>query len=252
MRLGSLVYALFVGFMLHADIMYEMTLTTTTASTLLAGAVVNKRVFIKGDAARVEETITHPDVGEQIHIMIYRFDRGVVWTLDMDSMQYTETVFADTAAGIDDRDSSVTFFEKPEVSIDRTDARKDIVGKECEEVIVSLVEISDSMKTEQSITMWVTQELDSCEEFIMFHRQHDDMVGRLSENNGIVEQTSQVRLPEQARAIEGFPLELHDRLTISSEDVSMYMETRYVYTKLDDKPISQLVFEIPYGFTLQE
>ncbi len=252
MRLGLLVSALFVGFMLHADIMYEMTLTTTTVGNLLAGAVVNKRVFIKGDAARVEETITHPNTGEQIRVMIYRFDRGVVWTLDMDSMQYTETVPADTAVKIDDEDEPEPFFEKPDVSIERTGASKDIVGKECEEVVVSLVEISDSLKTEQCITMWVTQELDSCEEFIMFHLRHDDMVSRLSGSTSIVEQTGQVRLPDQARAIAGLPLELHDRLTISSKDVSMYHETKYVYTKLDDKPISQMVFEIPLGFTLQE
>ena len=171
MRLSSLTTVLLFSCMLHADIMYEMTLTTTTASTLLTGAEMERRVFIKGDAARVEEIVSRPETGEQTRILIYRFDRGLVWTLDMDGKQYTETLLADTVVRIEGRDEPQPFFERPEISINRTGNKKTIVDKECEEVIISLIEVSDSLKTEQNITMWVTQELDSCEEFIMFHRK---------------------------------------------------------------------------------
>ena len=77
-------------------------------------------------------------------------------------------------------------------------------------------------------------------------------MSRLSDLEGIVEQTSRIRLPDPANEIEGFPLELHDRLTITSDNMSMSLDKKHVYTKLDDKPISQMVFEIPQGFTLQE
>lgn len=252
MRLGSLVTVLCIGCALYADVMYEKTITTATTSTLVRGTEVNRRVFIKGEAARVEETLFHPDSGEYVSITIYRFDRGLVWTLDMDNRHYTETALEDTVLFSRDFGESEPLFQTPQITVQETGATKNIVGKKCEEVVVSVVEISDTMKTELNVTMWVTQELDSCEEFIMFHRKREEMGRVLSGTGAVVEQATYERLPKHMNAIEGFPLECHDLLTMSCDDMSMCFETNYLFTKLDDKPINQMVFEIPRGFTLHE
>jgi hypothetical protein len=252
MRLGSLMTVLFVGCMLYADVMYEMTLTTTPTSELLGGTEVSKRVFIKGEAARVEETLFHPDSGEHIRITIYRFDRGLVWTLDMDDKHYTETALKDTVRLSGDIGESEPLFEAPEITVQKTGAAKDILGKECEEVMVSIVEKSDSVKTELKRTMWVTQELDGYEELIAFYGKREE-AGRLLPGTGtIMDQATSERLPEHMHAIEGFPLECHDLLTMSCKGTDVCLQTNYLFTKLDDMPINQMVFETPHGFTLQE
>ena len=252
MRLSLFVIMAFCGCMLSADVMYEKTFTTTTTGELLPASEVHHRVFIKGDAARVEMSIILSENIELTSVTIYRFDRGVVWNLDMDNKQYTETVLTDSLARSEQVPRTQPLMDDPEITVTETGATRTIVGKSCDEVIISMAELSDSVKTELTITMWVTQELDSCEELIKFDRKRGEIDDLLSHpGNGRV-QTTAVRLPIETNTISGFPLQTSDRMTISSGDMSICMQSEYVFTKLDDKPISQMVFEIPPGFTLQE
>lgn len=253
MRMSLFVITVFCSCMLSADVMYEKTVTTTATSEMFPATEVRHRVFIKGDAARVEASIILSEQSELIHVKIYRFDRGVVWTLDMDNKQYTETALTDTVTIRDEVPEPEPLMDDPEITVTQTGATKTIVGKTCEEVIMLMAELSDSVKTELTVTMWVTQELDSCEELIAFNRRRGEMDNLLSYPAGEGrEQTTATRLPIEMNAVKGFPLQVSDQMTISRGDMSMCMKTESVFTKLDDKPISQLVFEIPQGFTLQE
>lgn len=252
MRMRLLVVAVFCVCMLSADVMYEMTVTTTTTSTLLKDTEMNHRVFIKDDAARVEETIVQPDSSEHVRIMIYRFDRGVIWTIDMDNKQYTETVLSDTDQDLGDMLELEPLFENPDVSINETGARKKIVGKDCKEVIITKAETSDSLDLEISTTLWVTQELDSCEEFVAFYRKIEALYDPLSYPEDSIEQTITARLPGEMHEVEGFILQSSRQMTISRCGLSICMRLESVFTKFDDKPITQMVFEIPPGFTLHE
>jgi hypothetical protein len=252
MRLGSLATAFFFGCMLYADIMYEMAKTTTTTSDLIPGTAVNARVFIKGDAARVEETIVDPDSSEHVSIMIYRFDRGVVWTLDMDNSQYAETVLADTVERSDRSTRSDTLSVVPHITVAQTGVTKDILGRTCEEVTVSIVQISDSMSTEVTRDLWVTQNLEGFEELISFHHKREEMGITPAGDVEILDRATCSRLSDHMKGMEGFPLESHELVTMRRDGMEISLEIRCQYTKLDDKPITQMVFEIPPGFTLHE
>ncbi len=255
MRLSLLAIAVFCVCWLSADVMYEKTVTTATTSELVQGTEIHHRVFIKGDAARVERSILHPEHGEITQVMIYRFDRGVVWNLDMDNRQYAETVLTDTVRDIETAPGPQPLMDDPEITVTETGNTKTIVGKTCEEVIISMAELSDSMKIEVTVTMWVTQELDSCEELIAFNQKRgevDDLLSCPFPAGASREQTTAALLPIEMNAVKGFPLQVSDQMTMTFGDMSMCMKTESVFTKLDDKPISQLVFEIPYGFTLRE
>lgn len=251
MKLGLLVI-LFFGCGLHADVMYETTTTTTTSSDLVMGTQVSKRVFIKGKAARVEETASHSDNGEQTRIMIFRFDRGLIWTLDMDNNQYTETSQEDTVPRPGDIIESGILVEMPVITVQQTGSTKKILGRKCGEVVVSIVEMSDGWKTELTRILWVTQDLDGYEELSTFTCTPEDMGIEQPDAGAILDHATCAQLSEHMKAVEGYPLEYHDLLTMSCDEMKMSLEKKYIFTKLDNNPISPMVFEIPQGFTLQE
>jgi len=140
----------------------------------------------------------------------------------------------------------------PEITVEKTGKKKVLLGKECEEVVVSM-KIEDaegSMNFTQ--TMWNTKDIRGYKEITEFNKKMTEMGMKSSKSGMMADKKSFEDFQNKINELEGFPLELDLEVTMGSEQMSFSMKTNTLVTKIDDKPINQKVFEIPAGYSLKE
>ncbi|MGB3340987.1 MAG: DUF4412 domain-containing protein [bacterium] len=248
MKIHRMIVLLLFGLFLYGDVMYEMS-TTTEGMMGMGGGETTISVFIKGDCSRTKMTSTGPMAGQQI-ITITRLDKGVIWTLDMDNEQYSEMKLGEETEEVEGEEE--TSAAMPEITVEKTGKKKVLLGKECEEVVVSMkVEDAEgSMNFTQ--TMWNTKDVTGYEEITEFNKKMTEKGMKSSKSSMMADKKSFDDFQNKINEIEGFPLELDLEMTMASEQMSFSMKTNTVVTKIDNKPINQKVFEIPVGYSLKE
>ncbi len=248
MKLHRFILVLIFGLFLYGDVMYEMS-TTTEGMMGMGCGETTMSVFIKGDCSRTEMTSTGPMAGEQT-IIITRLDKGVIWTLDTDNEQYSEMKLGEETEEVEGEEE--TSGTMPEITVKKTGKKKVLLGKECEEVVVSM-KIEDE-QGDMSFTqiMWNTKDIPGYEEIMEFNKKMTEMGIKSSKSSMMANKKSFEEFQKKIGEIEGFPLELDMDMTMGSTGMSFSMKTHSVVTKIDAKPINNKVFEIPAGYTLKE
>lgn len=249
MKLHRFILVLFLGFFLYGDVMYDMS-TTTEGMMGMGGGETTMSVFIKGDRSRTEMTSTSPMAGEQTSVIITRLDKGVIWTLDIDNEQYSEMKLGGEIEGITGEEEALD--KVPKITVERTGKKKVVLGKECEEVVVSMKVEDEQGDMSFTQTMWITKDIQCYEEIMEFNKKMTEM-GMKSSNTGMMaNRKSFEEFQEKIGEIRGFPLEVDMDITMGGTGMSFSMKTHSVVTKIDAKPINNKVFEIPAGYSLKE
>jgi len=237
---------------LFGDVMYEM-VTTTEGMMGMAGGETKTSVYIKDDYQRTEMVSEDQMKGEMKTILITRFDKGVIWTLDPENKEYSEIKFDEglgaekAKEGEEERE-----FATPEINVERTGKKKVLLNKECEEVIVSMKVADDEGSMDFTQAMWVTKDIEGYEEINDFSKKMTDL-GLASTSLGMMrDQKSAEEFQKKIQDIGGFPLEFIMEIAMGTEEMQFSMKMHTMVTKIDKKPISQKLFEIPEGYTLQE
>ncbi len=252
MRLRCIILLSGFWVFLSGDVMYEM-VTTTEGMMGMGGGETKTRVFIKDDLQRTEIASENEMRGETQTILITRFDKGVMWTLDPENKQYTE-IKIDEGIGIEEVEHGEEGRElvMPEIKVERTGKKKVLLDKECEEVVVSMMVEDDEGSMTFAQTMWVTKDMPGYEE-ISDMSEKMTALGLKSSQQGMMEdQKLAEEFQRKIEDIEGFPLEFTMDITMATEDMSFSIKTHSVVTKLDKKPIDHRVFEIPKGYTRKD
>jgi len=249
MKIHRMIVLFLFGLFLYGDVMYEM-MTTTEGLMGMGGGETLISVFIKDDCSRTEMVMRDSMVSEMKNVFITRLDKGVIWTLDMDNEQYSEMKLGEETEKVEGEEE--TSAAMPEITIEKTGKKKVLLGKECEEVVVSMkVEDAEgSMNFTQ--TMWNTKDITEYKEITEFNKKMTEMGMKSSKSGMMADKKSFEEFQKKIDKIEGFPLELDLEVTMASEQMSFSMKTNTVVTKIDNKPINQKVFEIPAGYSLKE
>lgn len=243
--LGALCF--FVS-ILYGDVMYEM--TSTTAGMMGMKSETHMRVFVKGDRSLTEVTGEAPMSGDISDTRIIRLDKGVMWSIDHENKQYTEYAFKELAAVAGD--SSEQDIEMPDIKVITTKEKKTILNKECEQVIVSMESKGEDGNVTFKQTMWVTKDIPGYKEIQDFQKKIiEEGLGSSSAAMGH-NRKSYEDFQKKISGIEGFPLEIDMEITMAGEGMSFTMTTNSEVTKVETKPISDKVFEIPPSYSLQE
>ncbi len=246
-KLGLGTLCFFVS-ILYADVMYEM--TSTTAGMMGMKSETHMRVFVKGDRSFTEMTGEAPTSGNVSDTRIIRLDKGVMWSIDHENKQYTEYDFKEMAAAPED--SGGQDMEMPEVKVIKTEEKKDILKKECEQVIVSMESKGEDGNVTFKQTMWVTKDIPGYKEIQDFQQRIIE-VGLGSSSAAMGHNRKNYEdFQKKISAIEGFPLEIDMEITMAGEGMSFTMSTHSEVTKVETTPISDKVFEIPATYSLQE
>ena len=252
MKIYRFVLVLASGIFLHGDVMYEM-MTTTEGLMGMGGGETLISVFIKDDCSRTEMVMRDSMVSEMKNVFITRLDKGVIWTLDMDNEQYSEMKLGQEMI----TEEEIKLEEEPRIPapefvVEKTGKKKILLGKKCEEVVVSMkVEDAEgSMNFTQ--TMWNTKDITGCNEITEFNKKMTEMGMKSSKSGMMADKKSFEEFQNKINEIEGFPLELDLEVIVASEQMSFSMKTHSVVTKIDAKPINNKVFEIPAGYSLKE
>lgn len=249
MKIYRFVLVFAIGIFLHGDVMYEMS-TTTEGLMGMGGGETLISVFIKDDCSRTEMVMRDSMVSEMKNVFITRLDKGVIWTLNMDKEQYSEMKLGEETEKVEGEEE--TSAAMPEITVEKTGKKKVLLGKECEEVVVSMIveDAEGSMNFTQ--TMWNTKDIKGYEEIMEFNKKMTEMGMKSSKSGMMADKKSFEEFQKKISEIEGFPLELDLEVTMGSEQMSFSMKTNTVMTKIDNKPINQKVFEIPAGYSLEE
>lgn len=249
MKIYRFVLVLAIGIFLHGDVMYEM-MTTTEGLMGMGGGETLISVFIKDDCSRTEMVMRDSMVSEMKNVFITRLDKRVIWTLDMDNEQYSEMKLGEETEEVEGEEE--TSAAMPEITVKKTGKKKLLLGKECEEVVVSMkVEDAEgSMNFTQ--TMWNTKDITGFKEITEFNKKMTEMGMKSSKSGMMADKKSFEEFQKKINKIEGFPLEFDLDVTMASEQMSFSMKTNTVVTKIDNKPINHKVFEIPIGYSLKE
>jgi hypothetical protein len=247
-----LVLLMLLSVCVHGDIVYEMT-TTTEGITGMEATETSTVFYIKGECRRKETTTKNPMTGEVTIITITRLDKHVIWTLDIEHRQYTETKLIETSPS-DERIENTEKPRLPEIIIETTEKEKEILDRMCKEVTISmklLTEEDDSCMVTQ--TMWVSQDIEGYDEITEFNRKFFSLDrGQTGLLKAEMDGESFKKFQENIEEIEGFPLEL--TLDIHMEDhlTPLSIKSHSIVTKIETLPIHEKVFEIPEGFVLSE
>ena len=228
--------------------MYEM--TTTSKGMMGMGGESTVHVYVKGDRSRTETTSEDMMGGEATNITITRLDKNVIWTLDNENKQYTEIEIEEFMKV--EKDEEETEEIVPEIKIEKTGNTKEILEKTCEEVIVSMDIKSDEGSMTMTQTMWVTTDITGYEELKEFNKKFRGNGSGQSMASMTKDKKSYNEFQEKIGEVEGFPLELEMEFSMGTEIMPFSMKTHSTVTKIDTKPISDKVFEIPEGYSLKE
>jgi hypothetical protein len=242
MRILALLVLVSVS--LHGGIVYEV-ITTTEG---LTGAEITESTtifYIDGECRRKENTIKNPMTGEETVITITRLDKHVMWTLDMDHQQYTEIKLTETPLS-EEKNEDIEESKLPEIIIEKTGQKKEILSKICEEVIISMKLLTEDDNLTVTQTMWVSQDIKGSEEIQEFNEKFSSFNPRqTSVWNGT---ESLEKFQENIKKIEGFPLEL----SLDIDMGNLVIKSHSIVTRIETKPIHEKVFEIPEGFVCSE
>lgn len=247
----KLILFLSIGLFLYGDVMYEM--NTTTEGMLGMGATeTTTSIYIKGDRRRKESTTKNPVTGEVSTITITRLDKKLTWTLYMDQQQYSETKLGEQMK-LEEETEGKTEAKFPEIKVERTEKKKEILEKMCEEVIISMNVANDEDNLIITQTMWLTQDIVGYEEIQGFNKKFtevssDQILSSTMEMNTKSFEEFQKNIGE----IEGFPLEMELNIQMGTEAMPFSMKSHSTVTKIETTPIHEKVFEIPEGFVLKE
>lgn len=232
---------------LYGDVMYEM--VSTTEGMMGMKGETNMRIFVKGDRSLTEMTADDPRGGTMTDTKIIRLDKGVIWSVDHDKKEYTETSIAATQQVPEEEEEDIP---TPNLNVVVTGETKKILNKDCEQVIVTMDVEDDEGAMTFKQTMWVAKDIVGYEEIRDFQTQMSEldfsgasaMMGANKKNY----QDFQKKISE----IEGFPLEIDMEMIVGAEGMSFSFLTHSEVTKIETKPINSKVFEIPAGYSLKK
>lgn len=248
MRILSLAPLLFIASMLNADVMYEM--TSTTAGMMGMQAETQMRIFVKGDRSLTEMTAENPMAGTMSDTKIIRLDKGVIWSIDHETKQYSEQNLNALTEATEEYEE--TQMEMPDLKVVRTGEKKKVLDKDCEQIIVSMEAAGEEGKMTFKQTMWVTKEIPGYKEIQNFQKQiAESGLGSSSTMMG-PNRKNYEEFQKKLSEIDGFPLEIDMEISMGGEGMSFTMTTHSEVTKVETKPINDKVFEIPSGYSLQK
>ncbi len=248
MRIIGLILTLVVS--LSADLMYEM----TTNSEGMIGMSISSHmtVYVKGDCSRTEITRKMPMVGEKTEVSITRFDKGIIWTLDTKNKQYFEEKIGDDSALINAEPEKTTA-TVPEVKVEKTGKTKEILGVKCEEVIISIIIKSEDGDMNLIQDQWITKDIAGYGEIMKYTSRLGNAGPSASAGMAMnLDQESFVELQNKINGIDGLALEYEIKMTMMNDEMPITSKMHAIMTKIDVKPISDKVFEIPAGYSQGE
>ncbi len=252
MKLSRFVLLFVFCISLFGDVMYEM-VTTTEGMMGMGGGETKTRVFIKNDLQRTEIASEDQVRGETRSILITRFDKGVMWTLDPENKQYSELKFGENlGTGKAEHGEEARELVLPEIKVETTGKKKVLLNKECEEVVVSMKVEDDEGSMEFAQTMWVTKDIPGYKEISDISEKMTELGLKSSQQGMMEDQKFAEEFQKKIQDIEGFPLEFAMEITMGTEEMSFSIKTHSLVTKVDKKPISQKIFEIPAGYTRKD
>ncbi len=236
---------------LFGDVMYEM--VTSTEGMMGMGGETKTSVYIKDDYQRTEMVSEDQMQGETKSVLITRFDKGVIWTLDPENKEYSEIKF-DEGLGVEkaEEGEGEREFAAPEITVERTGKKKVLLDKECEEVIVSMKVDDDEGSMNFTQAMWVTKDIAGYKEISDFSKRMTELGFTTSSQRMMRDQKSAEEFQKKIQDIGGFPLEFTMEIHMGTEEMQFSMKMHTMVTKVDKKPISQKLFEIPEGYALKE
>lgn len=246
MKLFFLTILLCLGSMLYADVMYEM--VSTSEGMMGMKGETNMRIFVKGDRSLTEMTADDPRGGAMTDTKIIRLDKGVIWSIDHDKKEYSESRIAATQEMPEEREEEIPM---PDVNVVRTGETKKILNKDCEKVIVTMDIDDDAGTTKLKQAIWVTKDFPGYKEIQDFQK-HMTGSGSMSSSMMGGNRKTYEEFQKKTSEIEGFPLEIDMEMTMGAEGMSFSFLTHSEVTKIETKPISDNIFEIPAGYSLKK
>lgn len=248
MKTTCFMLSLCLASMLFGDVMYEM--TSTMSGMMGMQGQSQMRVFIKGDRSLTEMTAQDPMGGAMSDIRIIRLDKNVMWSVDHENKTYREYPIQDVPGAAEADDTAGA--EMPDLTVTKTGDKKELLGKECEKIIVSMEVAADEGEMTFTQTMWVSQDIPGYREVQDFQQQiAQSGMGSSSAMMGM-NKASYEEFQKKISEIEGFPLEIAIEITMGGEGMSFTMNARSEVTKIETTPINDKVFEIPPSYSLQE
>jgi len=248
MKLQRLILVLVFAAFLYADVMYEM-MTTSEGMMGMDGGETMMSIFLKDDRSRTEVLSKNPMTGEIKNIYITRLDKEVIWILDAENKQYSETKIGEEIAEEEEQTETVV----PDIKIEKTGKKKVLLDKMCEEIVISMNVESEGNSMNFTQIMWVTSDIPGYTEIKNFNDKMNEVGLKSSSTSSMFgNKKSFEEFQRKISEIEGFPLEIDLDMTMGSEEMSFSIKTTSVVTKIDSKPISEKVFEIPEGYSLKE
>lgn len=246
MKLFALTLLICFASGLYGDVMYEM--VSTSEGMMGMKGETNMRIFVKGERSLTEMTAENPMGGTMTDTKIIRLDKGVIWSIDHDKKQYKETKIAQEMQTAPEQEGDV---QVPDVQVIRTGEKKTILGKECEEVIVTMQVGDEEGTSTLKQTMWVTKGIPGYQEIQNFQKQ---MTGSGSMSASMMggDRKTFEEFQRKTGEIEGFPLVIDMEMTMDAQGMAMTFKTHSEVTKVETTPISDKVFEIPAGYSLQK
>jgi len=230
----------------YGDVVYEMS-TVTRGMMGMGDSNSNIRVFIKGDMSRTEITPIDTAIHGVPDAVIMRLDKGVIWVLDDEHKEYSETVINETAdipASAGDSEA----VKLPEIKVEKTGKKKVILQKECEEVTLSMSLDADGGDLSLTQTLWVTTDVPGYEELSCFTEKVTALGVTMSSSSLTADKKAYHAFQQKLNEIEGFPLETDISMSMGSVTFSV----TNTITKIDTISIHPRVFEIPAGYTLKK
>jgi hypothetical protein len=230
---------------LYSDVMYEM--VTTSEGVMGMKSETNMRIFVKGDRSRTEMTAADPKGGTMTDTKIVRLDKNVIWSIDHENHQYSETKMTAETQIPQEQEEEIPM---PELKVTRTGETKEILNRKCEEVIVTMKVEDEEGATTFKQTMWVTQDVPGYKEIQNFHKQ---MTGAGSPSASMMGTNKKIydEFQEKTAEIEGFPLEMDMEMIMDAGGMSFSFLTHSIVTNIETQPISDKVFEIPADYSLK-
>ena len=247
MKITCLVMLCCFATSLYADVMYEM--TSTTEGMMGMKGETQMRVFVKGDRSLTEMTAENPMMGSMSDTKIIRLDKDVIWSIDHEKKQYTEYRLSEMIG--EPEEPEETEMEMPDVSVVRTGNKKEILNKDCEEIVVTMKAAGDEGEMTFKQTMWVTKDVPGYKEIQEFQkRMSESGLGSSAMMGPNKKQYEEFQ--NKISEIDGFPLEIVMQMSMGGEEMAFTMTTRSEVTKIETTPIKEKVFEIPAGYSVQE
>ncbi len=228
----------------HADVMYELETRTGGAMGIGEGCTI-VRNFVKGDCMRTELKTENPLLGETEGFTITRMDKGVIWLFDQGRKKYSEVLLnCDSTT----ESSTGTNYPLPEISIVKTEEKKEVLKVTCEKYVISMKIKSQDDDLEIIQTMWMGKDFPGYDEIMEFNRKMRGNTKQLNIagiDDGIIREFA-----KKISEIEGFPLEMELDINLQNQGADLVLKTRSVVRKISSVPISNKVFEIPEGYQL--